>query len=87
MQTDNPIIYPFMHSVRCGAKTRRGTPCKSPSVSGRKKCRMHGGTNKGAPKGNKNAMSHGQTTSKVKAVRKAVRHMLKESRKLAQEIG
>lgn len=87
IQTESPIIYPFMLSVRCGAKTRRGTACQSPAVHGRKKCRMHGGTNKGAPKGNKNAISHGQTTAEARAVRKAVRQMLKESRKLAQEIG
>ena len=34
----------------CGAKTRSGEPCKSKAMpNGR--CRMHGGTNKGAPKG------------------------------------
>lgn len=45
---------------RCGAKTRRGTPCQSPMVHGRKRCRMHGGAyGSGAPKGNKNAWKHG----------------------------
>ena len=34
----------------CGAKTRSGEPCRSKAMpNGR--CRMHGGTNKGAPKG------------------------------------
>ncbi|MFN2099428.1 hypothetical protein [Altererythrobacter sp. MF3-039] len=28
-------------------------------MSGRKRCRMHGGTNPGAPKGNRNAWKHG----------------------------
>jgi len=27
----------------CGAKTRRGTPCKRPPVAGRTRCRLHGG--------------------------------------------
>jgi hypothetical protein len=28
----------------CGAKTRNGTPCANPPVTGRNRCRMHGGT-------------------------------------------
>ena len=31
------------HYRRCGAKTRKGTPCKNPCVRGRNRCRMHGG--------------------------------------------
>ena len=44
---------------RCLAKTRKGMACQSPAVKGRKRCRMHGGTNPGAPKGNRNARKHG----------------------------
>lgn len=29
--------------MKCGAKTRSGTPCKSPPVEGSNRCRMHGG--------------------------------------------
>jgi hypothetical protein len=36
---------------RCGAKTRAGTPCQSPAVHGRRRCRMHGGLSPGAPRG------------------------------------
>jgi len=32
----------------CGAKTRKGTPCKSAGMSNGR-CRMHGGTNPGRP--------------------------------------
>jgi hypothetical protein len=32
---------------RCGAKTRRGTPCQGPAVHGKRRCRMHGGTSTG----------------------------------------
>ncbi|WP_417592069.1 HGGxSTG domain-containing protein [Parasphingorhabdus sp.] len=39
--------------------TRKGTECQSPAVKGKKRCRMHGGTNPGAPKGNRNAWKHG----------------------------
>ncbi len=46
----------MLSSPRCGAKTRSGTPCKSPAVRGKKRCRMHGGAfGSGAPRGNKNA--------------------------------
>lgn len=37
----------------------------SPAVTGRKRCRMHGGTNPGAPKGNRNAWKHGGRSEEV----------------------
>jgi hypothetical protein len=33
----------------CGAKTRSGKPCASDPVRGKRRCRMHGGTNPGRP--------------------------------------
>ena len=55
------------NSLRCGAKTRSGTPCKSPAVSGKKRCRMHGGAKgSGAPLGNQNALKHGMFTKETK---------------------
>jgi hypothetical protein len=54
---------PMMFSPRCGAKTRNGTPCASPAVRGKKRCRMHGGAKgSGAPRGNKNAFVDGSYT-------------------------
>lgn len=35
---------------RCGAKTRRGTPCQKPSLKGNARCQLHGGRG-GAPSG------------------------------------
>jgi hypothetical protein len=53
----------MLASPRCGAKTRLGTSCRAPAVSGKKRCRMHGGARaSGAPKGNKNALKHGTYT-------------------------
>ena len=50
---------PMHLSRRCGARTRRGSHCRSPAMpNGR--CRMHGGLSPGAPKGNKNAFKHGR---------------------------
>ena len=78
MHTDNAIvIYPFMSSVRCGAKTRHGTACQSPAIRDRKRCRMHGGKNNGAPIGNSNALKHGVTTNEAKQLRKDVKKLLK----------
>jgi hypothetical protein len=34
------------NAKRCGAKTRRGTPCQAYVVRGRERCRMHGGMQK-----------------------------------------
>ena len=34
---------PNWSGQRCLAKTRRGTPCQNPVVSGKQRCRMHGG--------------------------------------------
>lgn len=28
---------------RCGAKTRKGTPCQRPPMAGMARCRLHGG--------------------------------------------
>ncbi|MFD0982826.1 HGGxSTG domain-containing protein [Tropicimonas aquimaris] len=33
--------------VACGAKTRKGTPCKAQSEPGKKRCRFHGGMSTG----------------------------------------
>lgn len=65
---------------RCGARTRKGTPCRSPVVRGRARCRMHGGTNPGAPMGNKNAERHGYYSAQAKADRRAFRALLREVR-------
>jgi uncharacterized protein YjcR len=67
-----------MHvAMRCGAKTRRGTECQSPAMpNGR--CRMHGGTSPGAPKGNRNAWKHGYYSAESIALRKSVRQLLWE---------
>ena len=39
--------------------------CQSPAVRGKKRCRMHGGTNPGAPRGNRNAWKHGASSQLV----------------------
>lgn len=34
--------------VRCGAKTRKGTPCRAKSEPGKQRCKFHGGMSTGA---------------------------------------
>ena len=67
---------------RCLAKTRQGTECQSPAVKGKRRCKMHGGTNPGAPIGNQNARKHGGYSAKTKeAVRflKSVAKIVRQS--------
>lgn len=49
--------------AKCGAKTRGDQPCKSRAMANGR-CRMHGGTNKGAPTANVNAAKPGSLYSK-----------------------
>ena len=49
---------PMHQSPRCGARTRSGSPCRSPAVKGKRRCRMHGAFC-GAPKGNRTRSSTG----------------------------
>ena len=62
----HPDPSPMNRSPRCGARTRHGSPCRSPAVRGGKRCRMHGGaTGSGAPTGNRNAFRHGRYTREL----------------------
>ena len=59
---------------RCGAKTRSGAPCRTAAVTGKTRCRMHGGAEgSGAPRGNRNAVTHGYLTRDAAAARKRFR--------------
>jgi hypothetical protein len=60
---------------QCGARTRSGAPCKSAPVTGRRRCRMHGGADgSGAPKGERNGnYKHGRYTAEVAATRRWLR--------------
>lgn len=66
---------------RCGARTRRGTPCQGPAVHGKRRCRMHGGNSPGPPKGSQNALKHGLRSAAAVAARK---ERVAKSRQIAQ---
>ena len=79
---------PMLMSPRCGAKTRKGTSCRSPAVSGKKRCRMHGGAEgSGAPKGNRNALKHGTYTKQALERRARLREYIREAEKLLKDLA
>jgi len=79
------------NAPRCGAKTRKGTPCKSPAMSNGR-CRMHGGKSTGprTPEGlerSRNAnFKHGLYSAESVATRRYIRRLLRESRALIEKI-
>ena len=76
-------VVPMMASERCGARTRAGGACRSPAVSGRRRCRMHGGAQgSGAPKGNSNALKAGLYTAERLALRRKVGLIRRTSKNL-----
>ena len=74
---------------RCGARTRAGHPCRQAAVTGRARCRMHGGAKgSGGPRGDHNGnFKHGLWTHENLATRRAVRAKVREIRGLLQAIG
>lgn len=66
---------------RCCAKTRKGTPCMSPAVRHKERCRMHGGAKgSGAPLGNNNARKHGMFSQTRQSLEQHIRQLLKEAK-------
>ena len=71
---------PMHLSPRCDARTRQGSPCRSPAMQGRKRCRMHGGAiGSGAQASNRNALKHGRYTGKLLEFKRSIRELLRES--------
>jgi uncharacterized protein YjcR len=69
----------------CGAKTRKGTPCKSHGMrNGR--CRMHGGKSTGPPKGSQNALKHGLYSREKKEEWREIKQTLKQAKDLVKLI-
>jgi hypothetical protein len=69
---------------RCGARTRAGSACKQAAVTGRARCRMHGGAKgSGGPRGDRNGnFKEGLWTRESVDQRKAMRARVKEVRAL-----
>jgi hypothetical protein len=70
-----------------GAKTRSGKPRMFPAVSGKRRCRMHGGApGSGAPLDNRNALKHGCIRAKPIEERRQMRALMRQARMLIQTI-
>ncbi|WP_321576356.1 HGGxSTG domain-containing protein [Bradyrhizobium barranii] len=65
----------MQRAKRCGARTRSGKSCQSPGMANGR-CRMHGGSSPGAPKGNQHAYKHGRYTAEAIANRRKFSAML-----------
>lgn len=74
-------------SPRCGARTRDGGTCRAPAVSGKERCRMHGGARRcGAPRGNRNARKHGLFTRAAMAESRQLQLLLDKAQGLLREL-
>jgi hypothetical protein len=76
----------MLASPRCGARTRAGAACRSPAITGKARCRMHGGKGSGAPKNNKNALKHGTYTKEAFQGRAELHGLIAEAQKLIKEL-
>jgi len=79
-QSDNPhASYPFANVPKCGAKTRKGAPCKNPAMKNGR-CRLHGGLSTGpkTPEGRARCgnWKHGYYSRAEKKQRKVIRELL-----------
>jgi uncharacterized protein YjcR len=87
MTKDPPNTAQTASTRRCGAKTRSGKPCVAAAVRGKKRCWMHGGApGSGAPRGNKNALKHGLYTRDTIEERRQLQALMRQVRRLVQEI-
>jgi hypothetical protein len=84
LKNGNPTGDPG-NAPRCGAISRKGTPCKSPAMlNGR--CRMHGGTSTGPrteaglARSRRANWKHGQYSAKTKQEAKLLHQFLREGR-------
>ena len=91
LKNDNPPG-DFMKAPRCGAKTRRGTPCRAPAMrNGR--CRLHGGKSTGpkTPGGIERIrqahLLHGRYTRKAIAERKEFNALLRQFKGTMKEVN
>jgi hypothetical protein len=80
----------FSKAAPCGAKTRRGTPCKCRAMrNGR--CRLHGGlstgpkTRDGIERIRRAVTKHGRYSGAAKAERQGIRALLRDGRALLSD--
>ena len=78
----------YMTAPRCGAKTRRGTPCQCPGMRTNGRCRVHGGLSTGpkTPEGleriRQSRTKHGIYSQKWKAQRAKGRETMRQIKEM-----
>ena len=81
----------FMKAPRCGAKTRKGTPCQAPAMKNGR-CRLHGGkstgpkTSEGIERIRQAHLKHGKYSKEYIQSRKEFNALLKILRESAKEV-
>lgn len=82
----------FMKASRCGAKTRKGSPCQAPAMKNGR-CRLHGGKSTGpkTPAGIERIrqahLKHGMYTKEALAEKKQFSSLLKKLRDSTKEVN
>jgi hypothetical protein len=67
-------------ALRCHAKSKRSwLQCQAPAVRDHSVCRMHGAGG-GAPKGNRNALKHGEFTAEGRAMKRQISALARMAR-------
>ena len=78
----------WMAAPRCGALTRRKTPCQCPAMRGRRRCRLHGGkstgptTATGLARSRRARWKHGAYSREMREMRARVRRSQEDLRAL-----
>ena len=71
---------PMHQALRCHAKSKRsGLQCRAPAVRWSNVCRMHGAGG-GAPRGNRNAVKHGEFAAETLALKREIRALARMAR-------
>ena len=81
----------FSRAPRCGAKNRKGAPCRCPAMANGR-CRLHGGlstgpkTVEGIERIRRAVTKHGHYSASAKAERRYFRMLLRQSRAFLDEL-
>jgi hypothetical protein len=89
LKNGNPQGNPASAS-RCGARTRKCTPCGCPAVRGKRRCRMHGGlstgprTAAGLARSKQARWKHGRYSAEARQEMAHFRELLRECKELEE---
>ncbi len=78
-----------MNAPRCGARTRRGVPCRAPAMANGR-CRMHGGkstgprTEAGLARSREARYKHGRYSAEAKALWREAKMLMAEGEALIE---